>query len=105
MSSFDRSRNPIRKKLFIRLTSELDCGLRRLLRYRGDLSRFIQEALTTTDLHRVALLAPGGTRDIKGTTASTDERTAACLKVAASNRGCSANQLVNSAIAAWLGKR
>jgi hypothetical protein len=105
VTSFNRPSNSIRMKLFVRLTSEIDNGLRRLLRHRGDLSRLIEEALTTTDLHRVALLAPGGTCESKGTTASTGKRVAARLKAAARNRGCSANSLANSAIAAWLRER
>src|SRR3954468_22329127 len=61
-------------KLFLRLTSEIDNGLRTLLRHRGDLSRFIEEALTTADLNRVALLSPCAWNG-KGTTASIDKRT------------------------------
>jgi hypothetical protein len=89
-------------KLFIRLTSEINDRLRCLLRYRGDLSRFIEEALTTTDLYRVALLSPCASFEAKGTTASTYKRVGARLKAAANYRGCSANSLANSAIAAWL---
>jgi hypothetical protein len=91
-------------KLFIRLTSEIDNGLRNLLRYRGDLSRFIEEALTTADLNRVALLSSCSWNG-RGTTASINKRTGDCLKAAASFRGCSANSLANSAIATWLSKR
>jgi hypothetical protein len=92
-------------KLFIRLTSEINDGLRGLLRYRGDLSRFIEEALTTTDLYRVALLSPGSLCDAKGTTASTGKQIGAHLKAAATHRRCSVNSLANSAIAAWLSSR
>jgi hypothetical protein len=89
-------------KLFIRLTSEINDRLRGLLRYRGDLSRFIEEALTTTDLYEVALLSPGRACAAKGTTASTAKRVGARLKAAANHRRCSVNSLANSAIAAWL---
>ena len=92
-------------KLFIRLTSEINDGLRSLMRYRGDLSRFIDDALTTTDLYKVVLLSPTYASKAKGTTACTDKRTGARLKAAASFRGCSANSLANSAIAAWLRSR
>lgn len=91
-------------KLFVRLTSEIDDGLRKLLRYRGDLSRFIGEALIATDLNGVVLLSSGSFKG-KETTASIDKRTGDRLKAAASFRGCSANSLANSAIAAWLSKR
>jgi len=92
-------------KLFIRLTSEIDHRLRRLLRYRGDLSRFIEDALTTTDLYKVALLSPKYASEAKGTTASTGKRAWARLNAAATYRRCSANTLANSAIAAWLGRK
>ena len=75
------------------------------MRYRGDLSRFIDEALTTTDLYEVALLSPTYVSKAKGTTACTDTQTGARLKAAASYRGCSANSLANGAIAAWLSCR
>jgi hypothetical protein len=71
VSSADRPGNPSKMKLFVRLTSEIDDRLRKLLRHRGDLSRLIEEAVTTTDLHSVALLAPSGMWDGKGTTATT----------------------------------
>jgi hypothetical protein len=91
-------------KLFIRLSSEIDNSLRSLLRYRGDLSRLIEEALTTADLKRVALLSPCAWKG-RGTTASIDKHTGEILKSAASFRGCSANSLANSAIAAWLNSK
>lgn len=89
-------------KLFIRLTSEINDGLRTLMRYRGDLSRLIEDALTTTDLYKVALLSATSSSEVKGTTASTGKRAGARLKAAAPYRRCSANTLANSAIAAWL---
>ena len=106
--SDDSARRPdVKKKmkLFIRLTSEINDGLRALLRYRGDLSRFIEEALTTTDLYRVALLSPNSVCDAKGTTVSTGKLVGARLKAAATHRRCSVNSLANSAIAAWLSSR
>jgi hypothetical protein len=92
-------------KLFIRLTSEINDGLRALLRYRGDLSRFIEEALTTTDLYAVALLSTSSLRAAQGTTASTNKLIGARLKAAATCRRCSINSLANGAIAAWLNSR
>ncbi len=105
MSVSAYSDSPKRMKLFIRLTSEINDRLRSLLRYRGDLSRFIEEALTATDLYEVALLPPSTPHGTKGTTASTSERVGARLKAAANYRGCSANSLLNSALAAWLSVR
>ena len=92
-------------KLFIRLTAEINDRLRSLLRYRSDLSRFIEEALTTIDLYEVALLSPGRACGAKGTTASTGKRVGARLKAAATHRQCSVNSLANSAIADWLSNR
>ena len=91
--------------MFLRLATENNEGLRSMLRYRGDLSRFIEEALTTTDLYKVALLLPTSLGGAKGTTASTGKRVGARLKTAATYRRCSANSLANSAIAAWLNSR
>jgi hypothetical protein len=92
-------------KLFIRLTSEINDGLRALPRYRGDLSRFIEEALTTIDLYKVTLLSPGRVCGGKGTTASTGRRIGARLKAAANSPTVLRNSLANSAIAAWLSTR
>ena len=55
-------------KLFLRLTSEVNDGLRSLLRYRGDLSRFVEEALSRADLMRLELVSPLKRRT-RGTTA------------------------------------
>lgn len=73
-------------KLFIRLTSDINARLRGLLRYRGNLSRFVEEAVTTTDLYRVPLLSSSGVRGTKGTTASTDSQSRTPLKEAATYR-------------------
>ena len=105
MSVSTHSDSKKKLKLFIRLTSETNDRLRNLLRYRGDLSRFIEEALMTTDLYKVALLKTTDSREAKGTTASTGKQVAERLKVAATYRSCSANSLANSAIAAWLSRR
>ena len=54
-------------KLFLRLTAEVNDGLRSLLRYRGDLSRFIEEALSRADLMRFRTLRyPGRAEDRDG---------------------------------------
>lgn len=102
VSGSTRLDSPKKMKLFIRLTSEINDRLRGLLRYRGDLSRFIEDALTTTDLYKVALLSPTYASEAKGTTASAGKRARARLKAAAKYRRCSENTLANSAIAAWL---
>ena len=49
-------------KLFLRLATEINEGLRSLLRYRDDLSRLVEQALVNTDLARVILLPTTGNR-------------------------------------------
>lgn len=88
-------------KLFLRLTADVNERLRRLLRYRGDLSRFVEEALTALDLTSVDLL-PAPARHTRGTTAVIRQQTSARLGTVAQVRGCSTNRLANSALHAWL---
>ena len=45
-------------KLFLRFRADVNEALRSLLRYRGDLSRFVEEALSSPDLSRLFLLPP-----------------------------------------------
>lgn len=90
-------------KLFLRLATELNDNLRTLLRYRGDLSHFIEEALNKTDLTNVKLFTGIATGNAGGTTATIKIRTGLRLKAAAKARGCSMDILANSAILAWLG--
>jgi hypothetical protein len=88
-------------KLFLRLTADVNERLRMLLRYRGDLSRYVEEALTALDLASVDLL-PAPARSTRGTTAIIRKQTAAHLGTVAQVRGCSTNRLANSALYAWL---
>ena len=91
-------------KLFLRLTAEVNDGLRSLLRYRGDLSRFVEEALSRADLMRLELVSPPKRRT-RGTTAVVNKEVVARLGAAAKRRGCSTTVLANSAISLWLGWR
>lgn len=91
-------------KLFLRLTVEVNDGLRLLLRYRGDLSRFIEEALGRADLMRLELVRPPK-RGTRGTTAVVNKDVVARLGAVAKCRGCSTTVLANSAIFVWLGWR
>jgi hypothetical protein len=90
-------------KLFIRLATEINGRLRSMLRYRGDLSVFVEEALVKTDLKEVLLFSRPVGGKVSGTTVSIAMQTAARLKAAAGERGCSVNALANSAFLAWLG--
>ncbi len=90
-------------KLFLRLTAEVNDSLRVLLRYRGDLSRYIGEALSKTNLMEVELRRFETMIDARGTTAMVSVLEGTTLKSAAMARGCSTNALANSAILSWLG--
>ncbi len=92
-------------KLFLRLTTEVNETLRVLLRYRGDLSRLIGEALSKTKLMEVELRRFETTGVAKGTTAMVSVLEGTTLKSAAKARGCSTNALANSAISNWLALR
>ena len=46
-------------KLFLRLTADVNDGLRSFMKYRGDLSRFAEEALRGPDLMRVDVVWNG----------------------------------------------
>jgi hypothetical protein len=61
-------------RLFLRLTADLNERLRALTRYHGDLSQYIEDALTSADLktlHLVPLKAP---RDVPGLTTVISDR-------------------------------
>lgn len=45
-------------KLFLRFRADVNEALRSLLRYRGDLSRFVEEALSSPDLMCITLVSP-----------------------------------------------
>jgi hypothetical protein len=67
---------PARVKLFLRLATNVNERLRKLLRYRGDLSRLIEESLNSVDLKQVTLVhsigkSQGNDCDCRGA----DERT------------------------------
>lgn len=44
-------------RLFLRLTTEVNDRLRTMMRYHSELSRYIDEALTSVDLEAVELLS------------------------------------------------
>lgn len=90
-------------RLFLRLTSDVDERLRVLMRYRGDLSRCIDTALTSTDLGTIGLdsVAPG--RSAPALTAVISGRANARIRSAAKQRGCTVTVLANSALRNWLG--
>ena len=89
-------------RLFLRLTTDVNERLRKLMRYHGELSRYIDDALTNTNLVTVDLLPIVDSRDVPGMTAVISGRANASLRAAARQRGCSITTLANSAIHYWL---
>ena len=55
-------------KLFLRFRADVNEALRSVLRYRGDLSRFVEEALSSPDLICVVLVS-SPSRGVRATTA------------------------------------
>ena len=72
------------------------------MRYRGDLSRQIDEALTSTDLETVELTAVPLGRRAHALTAMVSLRANGRLRAAAKQRGCTVTMLANSALNRWL---
>ena len=89
-------------RLFLRLTSEVNDRLRELMRYRGDLSRQIDEALSSTDLATVELTAVAPGRRAYALTAMVSPRANGRIRAAAKQRGCTVTILANSALNRWL---
>lgn len=73
------------------------------MRYRGDLSRQIDEALTSTDLATVELTTTPPGRSAHALTAMVSPRADGRLRAAAKQRGCTVTMLANSALNRWLG--
>ena len=91
-------------KLFLRFRADVNERLRSLLRYRGDLSRFVEEALSSPDLMCVALVSPPA-RGTRATTAVVHKDVVARLIAVARSRGCSITVLANSILHRWLASK
>ncbi len=89
-------------RLFLRLTTEVNDRLRTMMRYHGELSRYVDEALTTADLEAVELLSGDSGRG-RGITAVISHSANDRLRCAAKQRGCTVTALANSALKEWLG--
>ena len=89
-------------RLFLRLTTEVSDRLRTLMRHHGEISRYIDEALTAADLDAVQLLSGDSGRG-RGITAVISHSANARLRSAAKQRGCTVTVLANSALKEWLG--
>jgi hypothetical protein len=90
-----------------RLLHKVDSMLRRKMRKHGDMSAFVRESLENVDLRSVELFRFHGKKVL-----STSKATQVVMPVGlrkklqdvAPERGCSMNELLNSAIIAWLTK-
>jgi hypothetical protein len=82
-------------RLFLRLTTEVNDRLRTMMRCHGELSRYIDEALTAADLEAVQLLSRDSGRG-RGITAVISHSANDRLRCAAKQRGCTVRALANS---------
>jgi len=95
-------KSPPVRKLVIRLLSGLSEHLRSEMRYRGDLSSMVIEALSSVDLEIVPLVDMGIESRLKTTTVALPPQLHARIKTLAKARSSSMNEMVNTAIAHWL---
>ena len=89
-------------RLFLRLNADVNERLRALLRYQGELSRYIDEALTRADLNRIELIPSRPGKRTPGLTAVVSVHAISRLRAVAKGRGCSITALANSALENWL---
>ena len=73
-----------------------------MMRYHGELSRYIDEALSVADLDAINLLS-GDSGRTRGITAVISHSANDRLRCAAKQRGCTVTALANSALREWLG--
>jgi transcriptional regulator of aromatic amino acid metabolism len=75
-----------------------------MMRYHGELSHYVDEALTAADLEAVQLLSGDSGRG-RGITAIISHSANDRLRSAGKQRGCTVTVLANSALKEWLGGR
>ncbi len=92
-------------RLFLRLNADVNERLRAMLRYQGELSRCIDDALTAADLNRVQLIPARPGKRTPGLTAVISTRANSMLRAVAEQRRCSITVLANSALESWLKER
>lgn len=88
-------------KLAVRLIENINEALRSLIRYRGDLSAKVIEALTEVDLETVGLISQEESM-VRDTTITMPRTLHKRLKKIASERSTSMNIVVNTGLAHWL---
>jgi hypothetical protein len=90
-------------KVIIRLTPGIDEQFRSVMRYRGDLSTMVLEAINTTDLETAPLVDLDAEKErLRGTTVNLPPAVHKKMKLIAKKRNVSMNVLFNTAIAHWL---
>ena len=92
-------------RLFLRLTADVNDRLRTLMRYHGELSRYVNDALISLDLANIDLMPGAGGRHCRALTAIVTPSANARVRAAAQRRGCTVTVLANSALDKWLGEK
>ena len=91
-------------KLVVRLTEAINEGIRSVIRYRGELSGTVVEAIHAVDLATVPLVDLEN-KKLRLTTVTLPAETHKKLKRLAKKRATSMNVMVNTAIAHWLSQK
>ena len=95
-------RAPAVRKLVIRLLPAISEHLRREMRYRGDLSAMVIEALSSVDLKTVGIVDLATDARMSTTTIALPPQLHSQIKAVAKSRNASMNEIVNTAVAHWL---
>ena len=95
-------RSPPVRKLVIRLLPGISEHLRREMRFRGDLSSMIIDAINSVDLRSVRLVELVSDTRLSTTTIALPPPLHAQIKAVAKSRNASMNEIVNTAVAHWL---
>jgi hypothetical protein len=90
------------RKLVIRLLPLIDEHLLSVMRYRGDLSAMIMEAINSVDLKSVRLVVLISDTRLTSTTIALPPSIHERLKTPANTRWTTMNIMVNTAVAHWL---
>lgn len=95
-------RSPPVRKLVIRLLPGISEHLRSEMRYRGDLSAMVIEAIKSVRLESVRLVDLASDTRLATTTIGLTPPLHAEIKAVAKARHASMNEIVNTAVAHWL---
>ncbi len=93
---------PTTRKLVIRLLPLIDEHLRSVMRYRGDLTTMIIDAVGSVDLKSVRLVELASEDPLRTTTIGLPLSLHKGLKAVAKDRRASMNIMINRALAHWL---